>query len=103
MPVNKNMIVITGCDSGIGEALAKVFSEKGYKVVISYFMENKFTEDQNVTAYKMDLKNDEAGRLSIENDRDGFAVRALLKRASEALNVTIMIKKVNKQILFWKE
>ena len=53
--------------------------------------------------YILDLKDDEAGRLSIENDRDGFAVRALLKRASEALNVTITIKKVNKQILFWKE
>ncbi len=53
--------------------------------------------------YILDLKNDEAGRLAIENDRDGFAVRALLKRASEALNIEITIKKVNKQILFWKE
>ena len=53
--------------------------------------------------YILDLKNDEAGRLAIKDDRDGFAVRALLKRASEALDIEITIKKVNKQILFWKE
>ena len=53
--------------------------------------------------YIIELKDNEAGRLAIDNDRDGFAVRALLKRASESLNIVITVKKVNKQILFWKE
>lgn len=52
--------------------------------------------------YIIELNLNEAGKIILENDKEGFAVRALLKRASEALGIGITVKKVNDYILFWK-
>jgi len=71
----KELIVITGCDSGIGEELCKVFLKNGYSVVASYlskppdsilnfgfqisgFKDKKIkTKKQNkFFSYKMDLR-----------------------------------------------
>jgi NAD(P)-dependent dehydrogenase (short-subunit alcohol dehydrogenase family) len=38
----KGLVVIMGCDSGIGKSLAQRMAEQGYKVVISYLDENHF-------------------------------------------------------------
>ena len=57
--------VITGCDGGIGERLARLFADRGFSVVISYLERNPFDGRYDITAGKMDLRN--------ERDIDGFA------------------------------
>lgn len=49
------------------------------------------------------LAPNEAGKLKIEDDKEGFAVRAGLKRAAQALDMNIKIKKFGNEIVFWKE
>lgn len=53
--------------------------------------------------YVSELNLNEAGKIILENDKEGFAVRALLKRASESLGMHVTVKKVNDYILFWRE
>ena len=52
----KKMVVITGCDSGIGKDLAEIFIKSGYCVCISYLENNPFKDESNVFAYKLDLR-----------------------------------------------
>lgn len=56
-PKVKGLIVITGCDSGIGKSLAQRLAEQGYKVAISYLYENHFKNNPQIFAQKMDLEN----------------------------------------------
>jgi hypothetical protein len=49
------------------------------------------------------LSPKEAGRLKIKDDKEGFAFRVGLKRASKALDVKIKVQKRNDCIVFWKE
>lgn len=51
------LVVITGCDSGIGRSIAESLSRKGRTLVVSYLDENHFDGYKNVYARKMDLKN----------------------------------------------
>ena len=53
----KGLVIITGCDSGIGKSLAQRLAEQGYKVVISYLYENHFENNPQIFAQKMDLEN----------------------------------------------
>lgn len=55
MKNNKNLIVITGCDSGIGLGLANYLSKKGYALVVSYLKDNHFQNRTNIFSKKMDL------------------------------------------------
>lgn len=52
----KGLVVITGCDSGIGRSLAERLTESGYKVAVSYLRENHFANNPQVAAQKMDLE-----------------------------------------------
>jgi NAD(P)-dependent dehydrogenase (short-subunit alcohol dehydrogenase family) len=56
---------ITGCDSGIGEHLARLFVDRGFSVIISCLEKNPFEGREDITATKMDLRD--------EGDIDGFA------------------------------
>lgn len=56
-PEVKGLVVITGCDSGIGKSLAQRLARQGYKVVISYLHENHFENNPQIVAQKMDLEN----------------------------------------------
>jgi NAD(P)-dependent dehydrogenase (short-subunit alcohol dehydrogenase family) len=49
---------ITGCDSGIGASLARIFADKGYRVVISYLQRNPFEGNPNVIAGRLDLRDE---------------------------------------------
>jgi short-subunit dehydrogenase len=61
----KQLFIITGCDSGIGESVCKLAVGLGYSVCISYLEHNPFEREKNVYAKKMDLR--------IEKEIDGFA------------------------------
>lgn len=49
------LIVITGCDSGIGKSLAEVLIKRGYSVAISYLEINHFEEVSNAYSWRMDV------------------------------------------------
>ncbi|MBP1743746.1 MAG: dehydrogenase [Firmicutes bacterium] len=49
------LIVVTGCDSGIGKSLAEVLLKRGYSVAASYLEENHFEEVSNAYPKKMDV------------------------------------------------
>jgi len=57
MNEKKKLIVITGCDSGIGECCTQRFSAAGYTVLVSYLEKHGFAQNSTVIAQKMDLKN----------------------------------------------
>lgn len=52
------LIAITGCDSGIGESLCRIFIRQGYRIVISYLEKNPFEKDKTVTAIRLDLRDE---------------------------------------------
>ena len=60
----KKLAIITGCDTGIGNELCRIFSENGYLALISYLEENPFPDDPSIKACKLDLR--------IEEDIDSF-------------------------------
>jgi NAD(P)-dependent dehydrogenase (short-subunit alcohol dehydrogenase family) len=49
---------ITGCDSGIGASLARMFADEGYRVIISYLDRHPFEGTPNVVAGKLDLRDE---------------------------------------------
>ncbi|MCU0848492.1 MAG: SDR family oxidoreductase [Spirochaetes bacterium] len=51
----KDTAVITGCDSGIGEALARLLADEGRHCIISYLDRNPFEGDDRVDAVRLDL------------------------------------------------
>lgn len=53
--------------------------------------------------YITDLAPNESGKFKIQNDKEGFAVRANLKRAADALGLNVHIQKRENHIFFWKE
>lgn len=52
------LAAITGCDSGIGESLCKIFIRQGYTVIISYLEKNPFNKDPSVQAIRLDLRDE---------------------------------------------
>jgi len=55
IPDTKNLVIITGCDSGIGEALAGLLIEKNCTVLISYLEKNPFPPADNLYSCRLDL------------------------------------------------
>lgn len=72
--MNKELVVITGCDSGIGMACAGILIKQGREVVLSYVESNPFKNEPLCHAYRMDLGN--------EKDIDKFAesIKRLCKK-----------------------
>lgn len=68
------LIVITGCDSGIGKSLAELFLRRGYSVVASYLEPSSFKKRPNLYRKKMDL------RVPSEIDEFCHFVKDLCKR-----------------------
>lgn len=86
---SKNLIVITGCDSGIGLGLAKYLSKKGYTLVVSYLKDNHFQNSINVFSRKMDLTEpgdvrDFKGYLH-ELCGEGYRIKAVVVNAGVAV------------------
>ena len=84
-----SLIVITGCDSGIGRKLAEVLIERGYIVAISYLQESPFPEGPNIYARKMDIRipeEVEAFCSFIKNMcQNGLTLRVLVSNAGVAM------------------
>lgn len=54
---NKNdLIVITGCDTGIGKSLAEVLSQRGFSLALSYLNEPPFEFKPSIYAKKLDMR-----------------------------------------------
>lgn len=53
----RGLVVIIGCDSGIGKALAERMAHRGYLLAVSYLHENHFENHRQVFARKMNLEN----------------------------------------------
>lgn len=52
----RSLVAITGCDSGIGKALAEALADQGRPVAVSYLGENPFVDDPRIRAHRMDLR-----------------------------------------------
>ena len=52
----KDLIVITGCDSGMGRSLAALMLQKGYPVALSYLEAPPFKKRPNLYQQKLDLR-----------------------------------------------
>lgn len=85
----KELVAITGCDSGIGRSLASACLRRGWAVAASYLEENPFAKVPGVFARQLDLR--------VEGEADAFAefvkarcaegqvLRALVDNAGVAL------------------
>jgi NAD(P)-dependent dehydrogenase (short-subunit alcohol dehydrogenase family) len=86
---HQRLIVITGCDSGIGKSLAAIMAKRGYLVVISYLSENPFADERGVFAVKMDLRIPEEVGAFISYIRElcsgGMELTAVVGNAGVAL------------------
>ncbi|MHC1721087.1 MAG: SDR family NAD(P)-dependent oxidoreductase [Clostridiaceae bacterium] len=86
---DNKLIVITGCDSGIGKSLASVFLKLGYSVALSYLDQNHFEGEPNAYAQKMDLlKPDEVEEFCayVKNIcEEGISLQAVVTNSGIAL------------------
>ncbi|SHI75604.1 SDR family NAD(P)-dependent oxidoreductase [Parasporobacterium paucivorans] len=104
------LIVITGCDTGIGKSLARILHKRGYTVVLSYMSKPPFGAAPGIYQRKMDLR--------IPNDIDlfcafvkeqcssGMRLEALVSNAGVALigpveNLPIAAYRENFEINFF--
>lgn len=51
-----DFVLITGCDTGIGQSLAAIMLRQGLSVIMSYLENNPFASNANIYAKKMDLR-----------------------------------------------
>ena len=57
---SKNLVVITGCDSGIGKSLAEVYLQNGYSVLISYLQDNPFHPGKQLFTEQLDITDEKS-------------------------------------------
>ncbi len=85
----KNLIVITGCDTGIGKSLCRVFLDEGYTVLASYLVNPPFPAKNNLITQKMDLRKEKeigAFAASVKNlSKKGFIISALIHNSGMVL------------------
>jgi short-subunit dehydrogenase len=87
--MNKGTVLITGASSGIGEALARLFAEKHYDLIISARREKRLkalaeelTANSTVTCIPCDLSNDAGVQQLVNNVADrGLEVDILVNNA----------------------
>ena len=85
----KGLIIISGCDTGIGFSLARIFDRSGYKILVSYVYENPFPDNPNIRAYKMDLRvpKEIAAFISYARTilKDGTTLEAVITNSGVAI------------------
>nr|WP_281355207.1 SDR family NAD(P)-dependent oxidoreductase [Anaerotalea alkaliphila] len=84
------MVVVTGCDTGIGKELVKVLLRKGCVVAASYLETNPFPKDPRIHVRKMDLRKpaevEEFCRFAKDLcNRRGVRLKAVVANAGVAL------------------
>jgi NAD(P)-dependent dehydrogenase (short-subunit alcohol dehydrogenase family) len=82
------IIVITGCDSGMGREIADLFAAKGYNVIASYLEINPFKNKKHIFAVKCDLRKEtdikRFASLVIKTAGNGKNLYALVNNAGIA-------------------
>lgn len=56
---SRGLVVITGCDSGVGKSLVSILLQMGYTVIISFLDQNPFENLPKVYSRKMDFRKPE--------------------------------------------
>jgi|GEM_PF-5403858 len=86
---NKELVVITGCDSGIGKSLAEVFLAEGFTVAISWLEKNPFKKQDNLYEMKLDItkKGDIIAFTTMINKiyTNGYSLKFLINNAGIAM------------------
>ncbi len=86
---SNDLVVITGCDSGIGKSLAEVFLNMGFTVAISWLEKNPFKKSENLHDRKMDItKKTDIARFSDMINRlckEGHELKYLIDNAGIAM------------------
>lgn len=58
---NRNsLVIVTGCDSGMGMELAQLLVNRGFAVLASYLEENIFHCTENLFTHRLDLRDEES-------------------------------------------
>ncbi len=60
------------------------------------------TVTEEYEKHLLNLKDAEAGKFIIKDDKEGFAIRNRIKRAAESLKIKVKVRKVGREIYFWK-
>jgi NAD(P)-dependent dehydrogenase (short-subunit alcohol dehydrogenase family) len=90
MSHEKELIVITGTDTGIGRSLAEAFTGRGFHVVATYL---KKPGAEHATNIKLDLRNEDsissvADRV-LELSKNGYSLTCLVNNAGVAFGGAI--------------
>jgi NAD(P)-dependent dehydrogenase (short-subunit alcohol dehydrogenase family) len=89
MALEKNLIVITGCDSGIGKGLCALLLKRGFLLAVSYLEKNPFQGNKSVFAHKMDLRvTKDRGKFASFIDsliQEGYVLETFINNAGVAL------------------
>ena len=79
MKQNKKVVWITGASSGIGEALAKIYSERGQRLILSSRRESlleevrlKCSNPDNIKILPLDLNDFDDATVKVEKAYDFF-------------------------------
>jgi len=87
--MGKDLVVITGCDSGIGKNCADILLKGGTAVVASYLENNPFKDNALCYAFKADMaKEGDIARLAKGVEKlcnSGFSLKCLFTNAGVAL------------------
>ena len=101
-----DLVVITGCDSGIGRSLAEVLRGRGYVVAASYLESNPFEGTPGVHARQLDLRrpSDIDGFIDFvkELTESGHTLATTVSNAGVALGMCLMVGELGSYAL-WRE
>ena len=85
----KGLIIISGCDTGIGFSLARIFAGRGYQILVSFVYEDPFPDFPNIKTYKMDLREPIEIEAFISYAKtilqDGTALEAVITNSGVAI------------------
>ncbi|MDD3028537.1 MAG: SDR family NAD(P)-dependent oxidoreductase [Erysipelotrichaceae bacterium] len=86
---SKGIVVVTGCDSGIGKSLVEQLQRQGRQLVVTYLEENHFATMKNVQAIRLDLTDDQETQRFEDYLRqligDGYQVDTVITNSGVAL------------------
>ncbi len=86
---SKNLVVITGCDSGIGKSLAEVYLQNGYSVLISYLQDNPFHPGKQLFTEQLDITDEKSiinfHKTILEVLKKGLKLTFLINNAGIAM------------------
>lgn len=90
---SRGLVVITGCDSGVGKSLVLVLLQMGYTIILSYLDQNPFENEPRVYSRKMDLRKPEEVvgfcHYAKELCQSGEKLEAVIANAGVALGGSI--------------